>query len=587
MKPMSAHLLLRLALTATLVVIPWPIASQSPQACEYWVAPAPEGDDGNPGALDQPWATLNHASESLPDDTCTVWFKDGVYTGANSLYERFTTLTTFKAVNPYQAILENSGPAVQLFGAYNMTFEGLVFQHTEPASSGLVVQVQKSDDLWSENITFRDNIFHDSYNNDLLKINNGARFVTVEHNIFYNQQGSDEHMDVNSVTDITVQDNIFFNDFAGSGRVNGNDTSSFIVIKDSNAGDDGQIGSERITIRRNVFLNWEGNSGSNFVLVGEDGQPFYEAKGVLVENNLMLGNAGNDMRAAFGVKGGQDITFRNNTVVGDLPALAYALRVNQEGLNLQNQNVYFYNNIWADPTGTMGAEAAGGVNEFSDGSPGEVSNLILDNNVYWNGGAAIPPGDLVSPLVNDARRVVADPLLNTDHTAIVLPRWNGSTFLSGNTTIRQEFERLVNLYGQIPSNSPAIGGADPAFAPTDDILGRPRTAAPDLGAYQGNQWTLSGYADLTTIGLNWTDPGVPGAASLALTYTVGTLSTQVTGILTPTRAYTLTNLLPYSLYTVTLTARDSTDGILAQTNSIVLLTSDKHLHLPLMTKGNP
>jgi len=81
-KPMSAHLLLRLALTATLVVIPWPIASQSPQACEYWVAPAPEGDDGNPGALNQPWATLNHASESLPDDTCTVWFKDGVYTGA-------------------------------------------------------------------------------------------------------------------------------------------------------------------------------------------------------------------------------------------------------------------------------------------------------------------------------------------------------------------------------------------------------------------------------------------------------------------------------------------------------------------------
>jgi hypothetical protein len=30
------------------------------------------------------------------------------------------------------------------------------------------------------------------------------------------------------------RDNIFMNDFAGSGRTNGNDTSSFIVIKDSN-----------------------------------------------------------------------------------------------------------------------------------------------------------------------------------------------------------------------------------------------------------------------------------------------------------------------------------------------------------------
>ena len=59
---------------------------------------------------------------------------------------------------------------------------------------------------------------------------------------------------MNSVTDVTIRDNIFFNDFAGSGRTNNNDTGSFIVVKDSNAGDDEQIGSERITVRRNVFL---------------------------------------------------------------------------------------------------------------------------------------------------------------------------------------------------------------------------------------------------------------------------------------------------------------------------------------------
>jgi cytoskeletal protein CcmA (bactofilin family) len=455
------------------------------QPCSYYAAPPPLGDDANPGTLAQPWATLDHASAAVPDDTCTVWFLDGVYTGTHSLYERFTTPTTFRALNRYRAVLQYSGTVVKLFGSKNVTVEGFEIRHTGPGAGALVMQVQQAGpDAWAENVTIRDNVFHDSFNNDLLKINNGARFVTVEGNVFYNQAGSDEHIDINSVTDVLVQDNVFFDDFEGSGRVNGNDTSSFLVMKDSNAETDGQIGDERITVRRNVFLNWEGSSGSNFALVGEDGMPYFEGRSITVENNLMLGNSGNDMRAAFGVKGGKDILFRSNTVVGDLPSLAYAMRVNREGSNPVNENVVFRGNVWSDPTGTMGAEAAGGTNEFSDGFPDEVTGLVLDGNLYWNGPAPIPPGDLVSPLAGDAHAVVADPLLPSNAGSIVLPRWNGTAFLSGSATIREEFERLVGLYGAPAAGSPAFDAADPAFAPADDILGRPRGEAPDLGAYE-------------------------------------------------------------------------------------------------------
>jgi hypothetical protein len=459
-----------------------PRAAHAQAPCNFWVAPPPVGSDANPGTQALPWATLNFASAqvlALGASGSTVCFMNGVYTGGNSLYERFTAPTTFRAENTYRAVLQNSGTAVSLFGARNMVFEGFELRHSGPGAGALVIQVQQDGVNWAEDVAFRNNILHDSWNNDILKINNGARFVTVEGNVFYNQTGSDEHIDINGVTDVVVQDNIFFNDFAGSGRPNNNDTSSYIVIKDSGA----LIGgSARITVRRNVFLNWEGSGGSNFLLLGEDAQPFHEAHEILVENNLMIGNSANLMRAAFGVKGGRNVTFRNNTVAGNLPTLAYAFRINREGSNPVNQDVVFHNNVWSDPAGTMGAEGGGG-NDFSDGAPSEVTGLILDRNLYWNGGSAIPPGDQVNPNVDDLRRIIANPLVNTNQAGIVLPHWNGTAFPGGNTTIRDEFVRLVNLYGAIPAGSPGHNQADAALAPADDILGNLRVL-PDMGAFE-------------------------------------------------------------------------------------------------------
>lgn len=454
-------------------------------ACEYWVAPPPKGNDNNPGTKNKPWATMDHASENVPDKGCIVWFKPGVYLGENKLEQRFSIPTLFKSEQAYKAVLEHKGSPLKINGGKNLVFEGFEIRHSGPGSDIIVIQVQRSQENWSEDITFRNNIIHDSYNNDLLKIYNGSKFVTVEGNVFYNQGDNEQQIDINSVTDVVVQDNIFFNDFEGSGRKNSSNNKPFIIIKDSNANEDGQLGSERVTVRRNIFLNWEGGL-ETFVKVGNDGAPYFEAQDIMVENSLMIGNSSYQLASAFGVSGARDVTFRNNTVVGNLPASAYAFHVTVKQQNPTNENIFFYNNIWSDPTGTMGADLNGRPNEFSDGDPAGVVNLQLDNNLYWNGGAEIPNGELVSPTIDDARFVSTNPLINPNYENFIFPRWNGSTFISGSNNIRQEFVRLVMTYGSLSILSKALGIADPSLTPPDDILHRPRPNKPSMGAYDIN-----------------------------------------------------------------------------------------------------
>lgn len=448
------------------------------------------GDDvTGDGSLANPWATITNALDNVADES-VIEVHPGTYTGRIRIRGTFPKGVLVRSQIPYRAKLRNDTRVITAYsssaGVSGITIEGFDIAHSGSGAEALVVHIDGNGGNDVSNITLKNNILHDSYNNDILKINNSCTNILVSGNVFYNQTGSDEHIDINSVSDVIVEDNIFFNDFTGSGRTNNNDTSSYIVIKDSNGSSDMFTGSRNITVRRNVFLNWEGADGSNFLLIGEDGNGFYEAFDVLVENNLMLGNSANVMRSSFGVKGGRDIVFRNNTISGDLPSFAYAMRLNQEGDNPVNNSIHFYNNVWADQEGTMGAENSSRPNDFSDTPPGETSSFILENNLYWNGGAAIPEDD--SELVNfsdDSSRYVANPLLPAPVT-IPLPRWveASSQFGDGSTTIRAAFERLVFNYAVPVHNSPLIDQANSAFAPDNDILGNPRPSQKDIGAFE-------------------------------------------------------------------------------------------------------
>ena len=46
------------------------------------------------------------------------------------------------------------------------------------------------------------------------------------------------------------------------------------------------------------------------------------------------------MRAAIQIRGSRDITFRNNTISGDLPSIAYAIRISRQELNPLNKNIH-------------------------------------------------------------------------------------------------------------------------------------------------------------------------------------------------------------------------------------------------------
>jgi len=464
----------------------------------FYIAPAGV-DTPAGGTLASPWATITYALDRVPDGSL-VLVRPGTYTGRIRIRGQFASGVTVRSELPYQARLRAAETVLTVFNdaanVEGITLEGFDIAHTGAGAGALVVQIQDGFSTETRRITLRNNILHDSWNNDILKINNGASQIRVIGNLFYNQQGSDEHIDINSVDDVIVEENLFFNDFAASGRPVPTDTASFIVVKDSNGNDDEYLGARNVILRRNIFLNWQGSPGSGFVLYGEDGAAYFEVFDGLVENNLLLGNSAVTMRSPLGVKGARDLVFRHNTVVGDLPANAYATRINREGDNPAIEAVRFVHNVFSDTAGTMA--------DFSDTLPADLSTgrpSTLSRNAYFNAGMALPfdPTDVLN-ISGDAGRLEGDPRLPSP-AAVITPYWipASNQFNGGHASIRAAFEAIALQYGVPAAGSVVLDATtQSADVPATDLLGRPRnSAAADLGAIEvSNALLVNGFEPL-------------------------------------------------------------------------------------------
>ncbi len=463
---------------------------------EYYISPEGNDSSGN-GSYSKPWKTLTQAVRDVPDDGSSIIAKDGLYVGGYSFSRHFEKPCLIVAEHPYQARFSSPKTSNRLFyltDVSNITFRGLDCFGSGSSETDYLIQISTKN---AHHIRFENCLLRDSYKNDLIKINARASFIVFSGCAIFNpmQNGGDEIFDINMVTDIVIEDSLLFNDYPGSGREDANASHSLIVIKNSGSTPDVQ---RCVVLRRNIFFNWAGRTDQAFVLLGEDGQPFYEAQDVLIENNLFLYNSSYPFWGALLFKGGmRNVVVRANTITGhpttaaDRGGAGFFL-VNCytfEKSPLQSEMV-FANNLCCDNTGKMPRFAIALGKRFA------ADGVRLNNNVYWNGGKPIPSrqgsknrpeeNDAVAP-INDARAVLADPRLPDVPLESLAPGWDPETgrFRSGGKTIREEFERLVETYAVPGSGSSAIDGADPSEMPKDDILGKPRNfETPDIGCYE-------------------------------------------------------------------------------------------------------
>ena len=394
----------------------------------FYIAPPPVGDDAHPGTLEEPWATLQHAADTIAAGD-TVWVRAGSYQGAH-----FTTSGTaaqpivLQAFPGEEVSIDADNPVtpdgINLEGVSYMTVQG--FRVDGRTRTGIRA-------VLCEHVTLRDNradqngvwgIFT-GFCDDLLIEGNTTTGSVVEHGIYVSNSGDRP----------VIRDNLVFGNHANGIHMNG----------DVSQGGDGVISS------------------------------------AVVENNIIFDN-GIGGGSGINCDGVTDSILRNNLIY-DAHASGISLFRIDGGAPSTNNKVY--NN-----TVVVASDGRWALNIQNASTGNQVRNNALYSHHSFRGALNISSDSL--PGFSSDYNIVEDRFTTDDSATILsLAEWQAQTSQDGFSSVATPTELFLdptNGDHRLRADSPALDAGEILAEVPDDLVGHPRPFGPthDVGCYEGS-----------------------------------------------------------------------------------------------------
>ena len=413
---------MRISTTVLLCLFAPPVLAET-----FYVAPPPLGDDGHPGTAGSPWATLQHAADTVQAGD-TVLVRAGSYAGA-----QFTTSGTadlpivLRAFAGEEVEVTSDNPStpdgINLEGASHMTVEGFRVDGRTRAGIRAVL---------CEHVTIRGNrtdangkwgIFT-GFCDDLVIEGNVTTRSVDEHGIYTSNSGDRP----------VIRGNLIFGNHANGIHMNG----------DLSQGGDGVI------------------------------------SGAIVENNLIFDN-GAGGGSGINCDGVENSIFRNNLIY-DSHASGISLFRQDGGAPSTGNKVY--NN-----TVLVASDGRWALNVQNASSGNLVRNNVFYSEHSFRGAISISPDSL--PGFSSDRNALEDRFTTDDGNSILdLAEWQTQTGQDPSSFATVPAELFLDLAGDDyhpRDRSPLVDAGETLAEVATDLEGTPRPlgSAYDIGAYEG------------------------------------------------------------------------------------------------------